>query len=128
VSFRISGLRLVKVRHGETLRTARGRSRREKADVNFRAHQAATGSVQIKGSRRTFVLFATRRAPEGGIYQRVGPGRDDIRLIYPFVRAPHLKAMLHWMQTATAAANRWFTPELNRNVRLELARAFGWGR
>jgi hypothetical protein len=44
-----------------------------------------TGDYYIwAGQQRTFILPSTKAAPHGGVFERVGPGRDDIRLIYSF--------------------------------------------
>lgn len=125
---RVTRLRLIKVRAGAVQRSRGGRARRERATVSLAAHTTNTGKVQIKGARRTFVLDKTARAPEGGIYQRVGPGRDDIRLIYPFVRAPRLKQMTRWLAEAKRTANAALPRLMRQNVNQELVRAFGIGR
>jgi hypothetical protein len=122
-SLRVQALRLIKVRRGQVQKTRKGRSKRERRDVAFKAQVTSTGKVQIKGRQRTFILERTSRAPEGGIFQRVGPKRDDIRLIYPFVAGPRLKKMLEWIQTAHRTALREFGPILRGNVRKELGRA-----
>jgi hypothetical protein len=123
----VKGLRLIKVRAGQVSRTAKGRSKRERGSVIFRAHQTATGKLQIKGARRTFVLQSTARAPQGGIYQRVGPGRDDIRLIYSFVQDPKLKAMLGWLAIAKHTAALRFRIELQGKIREAFSHSFGKG-
>jgi hypothetical protein len=124
-TLRVTALRLIKVRAGQPLKTRKGRSKREQASVAFRTHETGTGKTQIKGTHRTFVLEHTAKAPEGGIYQRVGPGRDDIRLIYPFVTGPKLAAMLRWLITAEGVARRELEPELGRQVRMVFGRALG---
>lgn len=124
-ALRIRALRLIKVVAGQVMRTKKGRSRRERRDVTFKAHVTSTGKVQIKGRQRTFVLTSTAKAPEGGIYQRVGPGPDDIRLIYPFVQSPALKPILRWIETAKRTAGHHFASNLNRRVRAEWSRALG---
>jgi hypothetical protein len=52
-----------------------------------------------QGDKRTFILPQTRRAPLGGVFQRVGPGKDDIRLIYSFKSNVRLKAALDFVST-----------------------------
>jgi hypothetical protein len=61
------------------------------------------GKEQIKGRERTFILRSSRKAPMGGVFQRIGPGRDDIRMVYSFARAYKLRAMLHFVETAQKA-------------------------
>lgn len=56
--------------------------------------------IQFKGLQRTFLLKSTAKNPLGGVYQRVGPGKDDIRLVWSFKRAFALKRMLHIVETA----------------------------
>lgn len=57
-------------------------------------------TVQYKGKDRTFQLGSTAMNPAGGVYQRVGPGKDDIRLVYSFKTAFKLKAILQFLATA----------------------------
>lgn len=52
-----------------------------------------------RGNQRTFILPHTRRAPLGGVFQRVGPGKDDIRLVYSFKSNVRLKAALNFIGT-----------------------------
>jgi len=120
--FTIKSLRLVKIQAGQVQKTKKGRSKRKRRDVQFAAHTTATGKIQIKGARRTFVLKSTARAPQGGIYQRVGPGRDDIRLVYSLVQSPALKALLEWVRTAERTASVQFRLELRAQIRQTLVR------
>jgi len=53
-----------------------------------------------QGNQRTFILFKTARAPLGGVFQRVGPKREDIRMIYSFKQAIQLRAVLEFIKTA----------------------------
>jgi hypothetical protein len=62
-----------------------------------------------QGAKRTFILFNTRRAPLGGVYQRVGPKRDDIRLIYSFKANVRLRAALNFVATTERTFNTTFT-------------------
>jgi len=61
-----------------------------------------------KGANRTFILPATKRAPYGGVFQRVGPGRDDLRLIYSFRRAMQLRKVLEFVDITQQAYNDVF--------------------
>jgi ribosomal protein L34 len=61
-----------------------------------------------QGANRTFILQATRRAPFGGVFQRVGPRRDDIRLIYSFKRTVALRKALAFVETSREAYERVF--------------------
>jgi hypothetical protein len=67
-----------------------------------------------QGANRTFILFNTRRAPLGGVFQRVGPKRDDIRLIYSFKANVRLRAALNFVQTTEQAFNTTFTEAFYR--------------
>jgi hypothetical protein len=87
-----------------------------KADTAFRLHITAAGQKQWKGQRRTFILASTVKAPEGGVFQRMGPGRDDIRMIYSFVRDQHLAARLEFMRTAQAVGQTYFREEMERQI------------
>lgn len=66
---------------------------------------------QLKGQRRTFLLKATAKFPLGGIFQRVGPGRDDIRLLYSFRKPFMLKRLLKMYDTANATMGEKFKVE-----------------
>lgn len=52
-----------------------------------------------QGANRTFILTATARAPFGGVFQRVGPRRDDIRLLYSFRANVTLRKALSVIET-----------------------------
>lgn len=60
------------------------------------------------GNNRTFILTSTKRAPNGGVFQRVGPGRDDIRLIYSFKPNVRLKKALDFVETSRATYEEIF--------------------
>lgn len=92
-TFRQLKLRKSKKRGGLTKKRTRGQ-------VKFAATRTGRGKVQWKGRLRTFILQETRKAPEGGVYQRVGPGRDDIRLIYSFARNVKIPQRLRFKDTA----------------------------
>lgn len=85
--------------------TARGRgiSRKSKGK-----HKTRGQYYVWQGANRTFILPHTARAPYGGVFQRVGPGRDDIRLLYSFRRGIQLKAVLHFVETTQAAYQQVF--------------------
>lgn len=68
-------------------------------------------TVQFKGQQRTFILKHTASNPFGGVYQRVGPGKDDIRLVYSFRRPFHLKSVLDFVKIATAVMQDKFAVE-----------------
>ena len=61
-----------------------------------------------RGAQRTFILTHSKRAPLGGVFQRVGPKRDDIRLIYSFKSNVRLRAALSFVSTSEAAFNATF--------------------
>jgi hypothetical protein len=67
--------------------------------------------TQFKGKDRTFLLKHTSQNPLGGVYQRVGPGKDDIRLIYSFRRAFKLHQLLQLVKTATTTMQDKFKVE-----------------
>jgi len=68
-------------------------------------------TVQYKGSDRTFQLGSTAMNPAGGVYQRVGPKPDDIRLLYSYKAAFKLKAILDFVSTAEFTMNERFKIE-----------------
>jgi hypothetical protein len=103
--------------------------RRARAAVTFRANTTSGGAVQFKGKQRTFVLLETKQAPEGGVFQRVGPGRGDIRMVYSFKADEKLEPRLEFVKRARGVAVAKFAGHLQAEVRSSLAfaasRAFG---
>lgn len=120
-AFTFVGLRFIKSRGGKgrmvadvaggKLKSPRKASKRGSADVAF-----TKSGEQWKGSHRTFILKETARLPQGGVFQRVGPGRDDIRLVYSFQQHEHLTAQLEFIQTAERIAR----PEFPKRLRAEI--------
>jgi len=53
-----------------------------------------------QGDNRTFILSHTARSPFGGVFQRTGPKRDDIRLIYSFRRGVEIRKALDFIETS----------------------------
>lgn len=66
------------------------------------------------GRQRTFILSKTRSSPFGGVFQRIGPKHDDIRMIYSFRGAMRLKKVLGFIQTARAEYDADFREEFYR--------------
>lgn len=96
---------------GPIARTARG------ADAWARQRLARSRGIRGKlsseyfiwqGANRTFILFHTKRAPLGGVFQRVGPKRDDIRMIYSFKSNVRLRAALNFVSTTQGAFDTTF--------------------
>jgi hypothetical protein len=92
----------VATQHGKSVLAAR------RAEGN-RKRRLSGGDLIWRGDQRTFILPATRRAPLGGVFQRVGPGKDDIRLIYSFKANVRLRAALDFVSTTEQAFNDVFT-------------------
>ena len=53
-----------------------------------------------QGGNRTFILQQSKGAPFGGVFQRIGPKSDDLRLIYSFRRSVQLKKALSFIEIA----------------------------
>lgn len=91
--------------------------------------------TQWKGRNRTFIAVGavSQEAQDagesgtGGVYQRTGPGKHDVRLVYLFQKPMQLKPRLHWMQTAQQVANTWFGEEMEREAANAVARSRGRG-
>jgi hypothetical protein len=84
--------------------TARGRSvlaARKKKGI--RKRKLSGGYYVWQGNQRTFILGHTARAPLGGVFQRVGPKRDDIRLLYVFKNAVQVRATLDFVKQTQSA-------------------------
>jgi hypothetical protein len=76
--------------------------------VKNRKRKLAGNYYVWQGQQRTFILTQTRRAPLGGVFQRVGPKRDDIRLIYSFRASVRIAAALDFVQTSKITFNDVF--------------------
>lgn len=112
--------------------SARGQQgkRRLRTDVTIIRRLTGSGAVQWKGTHRTFIINTSLRLPEGGVFQRVGPSENDIRLIYPFkLHVQPLRPILEYERTALPVALREFpialAAEVRETVRFQLARAGG---
>ncbi len=68
---------------------------------------------QFKGEHRTFILKSTAAHPMGGVFERIGPGPDDIRMIYSFKQAFQLKQLMHVVETAKREFAEKFQVELS---------------
>lgn len=106
---------------------ARGRVRR-KFDPSVVRVLSGPGAERFAGAQRTFQLPATVREPEGGVFQRVGPKRADVRLVYGFrANVARLDERLRFVATAATAATVEFPAALGREVvatlQFQLARA-----
>lgn len=89
----------------------RQKSTRTSADVTFKKH-----GNQIKGENRTFILKKSKRMPYGGILQRIGPKKDDIRAIYEFKRGQTLRKMLAYTENAMRVAVAEFPIRMAKQV------------
>lgn len=121
-AFTFKGLSIIKVNaKGEAEKTKTGRSRRTRAKgLKFTRHVTASGAVQWRGAHRTFILEETARSPFGGVYQRVGPGRDDMRTVYSFRDPFALADRLDWEPRVRSTGDRWFGTFLEDEVRSTL--------
>jgi hypothetical protein len=123
--FTFQGLRFAAFRGTKRLRKKTTRS----GDVSIfgefgrRQDSDREGKVQWKGRERTFILGPTRRAPFGGVFQRVGKGRDDIRMIYAFLPSVRLDGRLEFIPVATEVAERQFKEHMEREAINAVARS-----
>ena len=74
------------------------------------------GAVQVKGKLRTFILdprYARNiRLGQWGIYQRFGPGKHDIRMLWHLTEEVHRPRVLFFLETVDrTTAERW-TPNM----------------
>lgn len=91
--------------------------------LKFKAKKTASGAIQYKGQKRTFLLKRTEKSLYGGVFQRVGPHREDIRLVYSFKQRPKLRAVLKFIATADDVGKRWLKREFEDQVKREIDRA-----
>lgn len=84
-------------------------------------HVTKRGVEQLKGKRRTFVLDPTKHigANVWGVFQRFGPNRSDIRLIWRYKTRVKIPQRLQWAETAQRIVPERFAA----NFRTALAEA-----
>ena len=75
--------------------------------------------VQWKGLQRTFIAF-TAAHPRGAVFQRFGPGKDGIRIIWVFEAPFPIDTRLQFVATAQATAATYFVQECAKQVQLVL--------
>jgi hypothetical protein len=114
---------------GSKFKSRRKASTFKTGDVLFKQRRTGSGKVQWKGAQRTFILKSTGKLPGGGVFQRVGPGRDDIRLIYSFVQHERLEHRLGFekvaLREALAAFPKFLRAEIDSAFQFAATRAFG---
>lgn len=75
--------------------------------IAARKHMTRRGVEQLQGKQRTFVLdFSMFGIRVPGVYQRTGPGRHDIRLIWTYKPSIPIPARLKFAETAQATVAR----------------------
>ena len=123
-AFTFGGLHLVAYKGGKRVRRRR---RGRTTDVGVFGEfgrlvpPEASGKIQWKGQQRTFLLPTSANAPLGGVFQRIGPGRGDIREIYKFQATVPIDQRLGFVATAQETAARWFREEIEREAIKALA-------
>ena len=96
------------------------KSRRPRG-FKIRQVRGQTGTVQLKGRRRTFILRGGRSP---GIYQRTGRARRAIRLLYSFKRSVPIDDRLHFIDNA----KRWIPDLYKANFRKAFRQAMRTAR
>jgi hypothetical protein len=128
-AFRFSGMKLKAFYKGKRLTKRRRGGHVDSVDLHGEYGRVslpqpeASGGVQWKGENRTFLLPVSERAPFGAVFQRIGPGRGDIREIWSFKRGVRLDTRLEFVVTAQRVAAEWFGEELERETIAALARS-----
>jgi len=119
--FTFAGLKFKGFRRGRLLKRRRGGGKQFAEGVfgEFGKLQHARlqqRGVQWKGLERTFILLSSRGLPDGGVFQRFGPERGDIRVIWKFVRPFNLERNLHWLETANRLAPVYLHEEMENST------------
>lgn len=123
--FTFQGMRLVAYRgRARVLRTTAPGRRRA---VGLGAAGSVGRGAQWKGRHRTFLLPWTRNLPLGGIFQRTGPKKGDLRLVWAFTRGVELDARLQFVPVAKRTADVWFHEEMEKQVIEAIAHNRGRG-
>lgn len=125
--YTFAGLRFKAYRAGRVIprRTTRSGALSLFDEFGRRRHTAALGRLQWKGRERTFILPETKNAPHGGVFQRIGPDRGDIREIYKFQPRVRLDARLGFVPTARRVAALHFREKMHRATIKALGRSGG---
>jgi hypothetical protein len=89
-----------------------------------RARRQRGAPARWRGAQRTFILTRTRNAPHGGVFQRVGPGRSDVRMVYSFSAGVRIPRTLGFVDTARRASAA-FQPALVAEIASSIKFAFG---
>lgn len=118
--FYFSNLRLSSSTPSDKPTTANAKLKRPKKSLALVRHVTKRGKTQWKGTSRTFLLTHTKRAPQGGVFQRVGPAKSDIRLIWSFQTPFKLPQILKYDETARryveAVFNQFLIEEVNKTL------------
>jgi len=86
-----------------------------------RGRRRSSGRAPLVGRLGTFIA-RTARQPEGGVFQRTGPGRGDVRLLYAFVaHPPRLDRRLRFIPIAEDVTRREFPRHLGDEIRKTFA-------
>jgi len=86
-------------------------------------HVTARGVLQLKGKQRTFVLDPKEHfgVKTWGVYQRTGPGKQDVRLLWTFKSRIPIPKRLDFLAVGERVVNeRWqenFTAAFARAIR-----------
>lgn len=125
--YTFAGLRFKAYRAGRVIprRTTRSGALSLFDEFGRRRDTATLGRLQWKGRERTFILPGTEKAPHGGVFQRIGPDRGDIRMIYKFQPRVRLDARLGFVPTARRVAALHFREKMHRATIKSLGRSGG---
>ena len=89
--------------------TAAGRSAlRERRRAGNKSRKLSGDYYFWQGAQRTFILINTARLPYGGVFQRTGPKRTDLVLLYAFKPTVRVAAALNFISTTTATFNEQY--------------------
>lgn len=93
-------------------KNAKGKRRTKRVFGTLPALQKRTkrGVLQWTGKRDTFVLDPNEHfgVKTRGVYQRTGPGKKDVKLLWTYKYSIPIPPRLRFVETATAAVHRTF--------------------
>ena len=82
---------------------------KKKYGVIVKKYKSKESKVQRKGLERTFMINKpTAKLKMGGIYQRVGPKRGDIRVVYSFQKAFRIRKTLNFINQSKEVYEKQF--------------------
>lgn len=124
--YTFAGMRLEASQNGVKLTKKRGRKGKVSGvgllgEFGVTSLPDSNTATQWKGKNRTFLLPKSKKLPLGGVLQRTGKKRGDIRLVYLFMKTAPLDNRLGYKALQQREAPPYLKTALEREVNATLA-------